>query len=1137
MSISVNTDIIDYIFKAKTIDNNQDIVLLESDVYRGLFTIGTDHKLYAFDEQTGVGEQFSRRIICENCTQFAATRMGGSYYFAMALISEDNIYTCVTKEPDKVEQSSFTRLDFAGVPGINELKPVGLFVNCNELETTIAIMMKNSDGKIKQYVAYLTVDKPTTYMYYGLACNFDTVISSVCGRAAGQMVDGVYTLGTYGRSDQLLYTPMRNVFSTLPPDPIRLATPKTGLECIALCNLENGGTHLFGVGDNVLFLYPYKKQFDCGHISDSNYDKILTSSYFFNPVRIETYIDSENRKIYVWVLNKKGELSYTFASIDSGNECGEFVEPVIFKHGVSFFSVKPDTLALCTESKFMIGSRNRETGGYSFSSVAIQTDTDEATINRVFATKIITENPCEKIRLSAEEPIEAYINNIYYRFTELIIETDYLGVVNVIQIADGINPPPFNVSIYSEGEDSEELIEVYAGKDAYNRLLELTTPEKLKSEKIIDLHGRETSLTKGLTDEQITLAASTISELSRNYQTIQMRNGAQGLYRISPAAENGLSDDIKHALSEAWDYVCNIAKDFWDNILGRTITFATEIVSDSIHFIIKIGDKILRFELDTIGKIMKCAVKVLEFIGIPTDKILDWLMVFFDIDGAIRAKNVIEAFAEKGYGKMNDLLIHSEEYIDKKLEEAITSVEQWTGTVELPETEISGFPISSILRPSNMFFFDHVFCQGGFLTVDLPVVKMSDKVQNLMNESLNEMETLAKEYPYQGFYTILEELAGELGKFSNNVTVKDLQTILPVIKKIAALYANKYLNLIKKGSKCIFKLFTALLDYFWELLTQKIHIPYISTVLEYLGVSEYSILDICCMVPAFPANLLYYTATGKSLISAKEMESYTDIDFPQIPNIFSNVTPYLTTTDGWEDYYDLEAMSKAEVPDKDSIVALRVLICACTLSSTGIALFKMGTGDDSCTINIVSLGLTLAGFSLSLGLGYGIWAPMDYNHETANKKYNTLFLINTPIAIMLDALQFINKLNKSKFLKIFSPVINVLLAALSFVFEFIACVNANMINLNQKTIQGYTMNPEVLKKDRRIYTVDTISYMIDDAITIFDIVVDFVPEKNIETLSSVSLWGRCMAGLCSGIMLVSGYITNIKNNFSSLVEI
>lgn len=256
-----------------------------------LSAISKNCKLYAYDEQTGVGEQFSRREIYANCTHFVATRMGESNYFAMALISEDNIYTCVTEEPNKVKQSSFSILDFAGAPDINELKPTRLFVNCNEQETTIAIMMKNLDGKIKQFVAYFTVDKPTTYMYYGLACNFDTVVSSVSGRAVGQIVDGVYTLGKYGGSDQLLYTPMKNIFSTLPPDPIRLEIPKTGLECIALCNLKNEGTHLFGIGENVLYLYPYKKQVDSGHVSASNYEKILTSSYFFNPVKIETYID------------------------------------------------------------------------------------------------------------------------------------------------------------------------------------------------------------------------------------------------------------------------------------------------------------------------------------------------------------------------------------------------------------------------------------------------------------------------------------------------------------------------------------------------------------------------------------------------------------------------------------------------------------------------------------------------------------------------------------------------------------------------------------------------------------------------------------------------------------------------------
>ena len=44
MAVKTNTEIVDYIAPMKSISAERDIVLLQADDYRGLFSIGTDNK-------------------------------------------------------------------------------------------------------------------------------------------------------------------------------------------------------------------------------------------------------------------------------------------------------------------------------------------------------------------------------------------------------------------------------------------------------------------------------------------------------------------------------------------------------------------------------------------------------------------------------------------------------------------------------------------------------------------------------------------------------------------------------------------------------------------------------------------------------------------------------------------------------------------------------------------------------------------------------------------------------------------------------------------------------------------------------------------------------------------------------------
>lgn len=1133
--LKTNTNIVNYMACMRTINTDGDVTLLCSDKYRGLFTIGADKTLYAYHESSGCGAQFKRQELYKNCDAFAGVRMGDTQYFALAIISNNTVYTCVSNEPEKIKPESFGKLDFAGVLQGRRLIPRRLFIHSNDKEVAMAVMMQNEGGRIEQFIAYFNIKSPTVYEYYPLAAGFDTIKNSVCGRAKGQPVDGVYTFGRYGNSDQLLYTPIKNIFSTEPPNPIRLGIPGTGIDCTGICRLNYAtGTHLIAIGRKCLYLYPYEKQFDCMHIEYNNYEKIAESDYFAEAVKISSYIDADNGKLYIWVLNRAGKLSYTFAKITPDGKYGEFALPVVYKNGVSYFDAAKDTLVICQNSEVLFGSLNNE-GGYTFEHVSIDTDSGKYINFHAFSTKLMTDKPSQSVRLQSDVPVEAYINDIYYRFTDVIVESDANGVLDIIQNAEDLSPKPFYISTVVDGVASEEKTEFFAGREIHDKLLGLNTAQSLKAAKIKDMHGRETDLTSGLSNERINLAAQAIGGLSSNYKVMMQRyDNALVFGADRNLCVGGFFDDIGHYLSEAWDYVCEKTKDLWDKTIGKVVSFAVDIAKDVIRFIIKIGEEIITVLLDTVGKVLKCAVKVLEFIGIPVHKILDWLKSFLDIDGAIRTKEMMKYCAERGIGQIKDCALHSRDYIVKKLDEALASIEKWAeiDTRAAISSEKPQMPFE--LNASNMYMFDIIFKRGDLLAVTLPASAPPAAV----NAAADKIKSLIEAYNLGDVKNDILNVVNDIEKISENLT--DFVTFL---RRLIGLIGAEVLNAVKLITDAVFDLVVAAADWLWKLINTNIHIPFISAVFEFFGIKDFSLLDAMCMVPAFLANLIYHAVYGSSLVGENDLEELKKMEPGQLfADIVQNGVGVeeleaLGASAEWDnDAYNLEKMSKLELPSgakRNGALALRFILMGIYTVNTiyhSISTYTDGknshkvhcegeiTPDSPLNGHLVDIVLTVLAYGCSVQSGYVCYAPMDYDSDTPTHMFNTLFHINAMAAICLNAFSIYadsktpvkmtcasesNGLEAGEAGKsgwetadfVFN-IIMIVLEGLSLCCEIASAAMAGELDLSRQEIEHegvtYKMNTELLKKDRKIFLADVSSYIFNDTAAIMDGIMGLV---------------------------------------------
>lgn len=1104
MGLKISTDVIDYMAQLKTINANNDIVLLKSDTYRGLYTVGTDNKLYAYHEQSGVDAPFVSTEIYSPCSQFAATRMGNTSYFAFAVVSGDEVYTCVSNTPETLKQENFNKLDFTDVLGGEKLNPVELFINGNDIEATMAVMMKDESGRIQQFIAYYSMDYPTSYSYYSLAANFDTIVNSVCGRAVKQPVDGIYTFGTYTGKPQLLYTPITNVFSDTKPAPVRLSVPGNRLDCIATCQLmDMTGTHLFAVCENALYIYPYEKQFDCKHIDYSNYDKIAESVNYADAIKIEAYLDIKNQKMYVWVLNRSGKLTYTFAKISESGLYDTFVEPMVCKENIVYFDASPDTLSLSTEDELLIGTRN-DACGYTFNHVNIASDTGELAVIRSFATKVITEKPNDSVRITSTVPIEAYVNNTFYRFTDITVKSDGMCAIDIVQNADGIQPLPFQINSVLDDVDVDDKQEYFSGQTSYDKVLSLNTDDLLKGAQILDMHGKKRALAAGLSDEQIRYGAESIAQLSAGAISMSANLGMMYAFR-EPQMVGGIIGDVWDCIDEAWDYVCGFAKSFWDNTLGKVISFAVDIVVDIIQFTIKIGEEVLILILDTAGKILKCAVKILEFIGIPVTEILNWLLSFLDIDGAIRMKDFMEELTLIGlYGTRDKMKVGKEEYV-KAINKLIVSIENWAeldeAEIRLPE-KIDNDEFNQ--TSSNMLLFNAIFKIADVLSIDIDCDEPPEETKGILQKILDIISE-----------TSISDVTGQLEQLSDDLeNIENINDIINVMKKIVGILSVDALTLFDEIGELLFDLLISAIDWFADVCKSDIHIPYISAVFDFFGIENVSIMDMVFMPPAFCGNLIYYTITGDSVITEEMMDEAKKGPISLLTN---NGFSLLQQSENNEINEDL--IKKLFDLNQDNlkwVVTFQIGIGVCYILDGFIS--GLSLADDKNRIFKITLTFVLAissacNFVLSWYSGK-IYEPMKYWSDKTKVGYDYMWKVNFGLNLTFNMIDIIAAFfieedddDVNPITRIIHAVETVFLglgAIASIVCESMAMKRAAEVEWKQ--YDADSVEAAILDMDRKIYYVQVSGFILADLVTIEDLIINIITDftKNIYVYMSMA---------------------------------
>ncbi|MCM1225950.1 MAG: hypothetical protein NC320_00815 [Clostridium sp.] len=914
MKIDFTTEIIDKYMRESSVDPDREARIINLGEITNIFSIGTDNSLYLTKEnESGEKSRFSRVKLLDNVRSFAAEKLDDRM-IALGIISDDDVYITYTEDPEEITFESLYKLDFKGVLGGIRLSPYRVLMTFLGSSVSMFVEFHDDSGFTQQFAAVLDGTDNSKAKYFRLPSEFTEVTGIAAGRAARQLVDGTYTYGVFHAGNdspysgynsdapQLIYTPCRNPFGNTPPAPIRLKA-ESNIE--AICTLKTSddnrsGTHLFAVGEGKLYFYPQSEQLDWIQSDGKGVPKVAAESEnLLNAKQMAAYILSN--RLYIFIRTAGGELNYTVSDYDD-NKPGKFLEPVNLMTDVVRFDINDGKITVFTKNEFIECTHNELTGSFSTDTVSIGTELDSNICFSAYSTRINVGKSDAEVKLESANgnKIGFYSGGYYYKTKKAVLKSDSFGYVTVLQKAADISPECYSITCGSE------TIDVNPADLVHKKLLSMTDENDFKNAKITDIFGETSPLAETKNSSYLSAAASGMAALHNsaiglipgmNNPITKFTNGVimtitEKAISILPASltDNPFTKfvaDVVNDITAAFKWVIGKVKELYDKTVGKVINLVIQKTKKVWKLFIEIGGKVINVALDCAEKVIEGVKNLLETIGIPVGKIIDFFKKALGLDNAGRINSAIKNMA----GISIDFLIEQASGLEESsigfLSEAVDRIENWAGidseklnSITLPSpSDNSGSMLSDMgisLDSHNMYAFDLI---SDAITPEIvtPEVKVTDGLEKAAKKLAEDIRGIGEE---------IEKIPGSLAYIADQVQQMfrnfNAQSLISVIKKILGVVAVDFLNISKAILKTILDIIIEGIRAVWEALSSPIQIPFLSGVLKIFGISEFSMVDILTYPTAFLANII--NSVGKA-VSGKELFDMDSID--EIANVKS----------------------------------------------------------------------------------------------------------------------------------------------------------------------------------------------------------------------------------------------------------
>lgn len=736
-------------------------------------------------------------------------------------------------------------------------------------------------------------------------------ISSCLGQRTNDPVPGIYTFGTIGGTQELLFTPQFNYFRpTVPPNPARLTLP-AGASAVASAANAAGVSNLFVAGTAGLFLFTPDNQAD-----QATPIQIVSNSLLAGASALAAC--STGGRTAVWGLAPQGNLFSVMCTAGSESDPAAWSTPVPLVSGAAEFAFFLNIGAgnnvlfaqLDGQDLVQLTQDPVTTDWFQRSILLPSTSADDVAVYNSFTTHVqITDDngvaaPNTAVGVTATSPVSAYLNDVYYHLSPTVpvsTTTDATGVLTVVQetqslaavcfqvvltatpaVVANVNPMTNAMAKLSTIQDGSDLAKVQVtNEDGSQQALVPSTVSSDDTDAAAQSLKQFVTISTGLPQDGSRQAASTVTASAAATTTVPRMWGVSltagsmayregddtarvfGL-KTTPAlmasaaggsgAFGSVAADIKIAAGDFFSWIKRVVHDI--------DSFVVHEAEGVYHFFATVAGKIYDVLLDCFHAIAHAVEYVLNKIKVGFEDAIKWLGFIFNWNDVLRThgalKNIINQYLQQCVSELGTARA--------QLQTAFTSVESyidaWAGIPNNIPSSLTGSSLDSSTSSS----------QPG------PGQNSPQSNWGIHHLKSNATSGSTTAQPFKGITgnaaAILQPLGDALERekevfqaaaasFKSDIIDQIHQlSFEQLIEKVIAIIADALLESVENVLLAAIDVLTALVDGVIDALNATIEIPVISWLYKKIAHADLSLLDLTCLVAAIPITVGYKLITN-----------------------------------------------------------------------------------------------------------------------------------------------------------------------------------------------------------------------------------------------------------------------------------
>lgn len=714
------------------------------------------------------------------------------------------------------------------------------------------------------------------------------------GRRKGELVEGIFTLGTIHGKTELLYSPLYNPFNPeAAPTITRLKVPK-GATAITVVQNEQHESSLFVAAEGSLYY------FSPDNLKEGAQGELILSNELFQGVKNLIGYFSENKYV-VWGLNRAKELFYTQASVDQSLNCNSWSVPIPIYHNINhiapYVTQKDASKAFfyTEDDKFYKHAQSPITGLWDSQQVYVETAIqDKARQFYSYSTLVQllddgkTINQESNLSIKASTNCAVYINGSYYELSEdaISVSSNSKGMLRIVQQIDDVS----GAQLYIDDHAGNTVL-INPMDKPFQKIALLNTEQELRNATIKNIDDSSESLIAAeISSDDLKILASTNSLLAEAYKTMSDEHYVMHRLNTKVRSSDLLLNQSNTVYLEGYGQtiLCELGDIF--NWLKSGINYIIDVVKDAIagvwRLVIRIAGKVYQGVLDCIEKVTAALQWIYEAVKTGVTKLLKFLQFLFAIKDIKVTKAVFKHLSKLFLVEQVDQIKQVKVSFDSQMREFINRIKDWGGIADWSALGEAAHAKLDNNAKANL----EVSAPG-----DLLLSHFEEHIQNIKIVSFQELKT---PIGAQDLMDILFEALKREGQVLDQglVEIQELihdyanLTLAEALKRILSILGSTILESTQVIIDALFDLLIYFMNFAIDALDTEIHIPVVSDILNYFNIPNASILDILGWITAIPTTILYKTINQHAPFSDDQdtQRILKASTFKEVEALFSN---------------------------------------------------------------------------------------------------------------------------------------------------------------------------------------------------------------------------------------------------------